>query len=100
MQLYAGSSKQFIEDAVQNQIAEKLKLAFNSQFRFSPSPGEVASWRNSLSKLKDVFQRAKLTDHGVVLEYQLPLSSKRLDCMVTKNNSDRHSSAIIVELKQ
>jgi len=100
VQLYAGSSKQFIEDAVQNQIAEKLKLAFNSQFRFSPSPGEVASWRNSLSKLKDVFQRAKLTDHGVVLEYQLPLSSKRLDCMVTGNNSDRRGSAVIVELKQ
>lgn len=100
MQLYSGSSKQFIEDAVQNQIAEKLRLAFNAQYRYSPSPGEVMSWRNSLSKLKDVFERAELTDHGVVLEYQLPLSSKRLDCMVTGNDESRRGNAVIVELKQ
>lgn len=100
MQLYAGSSKRFIEDTVQNQIAEKLRHAFHAQYRFSPSDGEVRSWRNSLSKMKDVFERAELTDHGVVLEYQLPLSSKRLDCMVTGNDGNRRGNAVIVELKQ
>jgi hypothetical protein len=30
-----------------------------------------------------VFQEARLDDHGVLLEYQLPLTSRRLDCIVT-----------------
>jgi DUF2075 family protein len=100
MQLYAGSSRQFIEDAVQNQVAEKLRLAFVDYYRHSPSPGEITSWRNSLSKIKDVFQKAELLDHGVVLEYQLPLSSKRLDCMITGKESPTQDGAVIVELKQ
>lgn len=100
MQLYTGTSKQFIEDAVQNQISEKLRLSFLDHFRYSPSPQEVNSWRNSLSKIKDVFQRADLSDHGVILEYQLPLSSKRLDCLVTGKDGDKRDNAVIVELKQ
>jgi hypothetical protein len=30
MRLFAGTSEQFLEDTVQNQIAEKLRLAFFS----------------------------------------------------------------------
>jgi len=100
MQLYSGSSGQFIEDAVQNRIAGKLKTAFLEQFRYSPSEGEVRSWHNSLTKIKDVFQRADLGDHGVILEYQLPLTSKRLDCLITGKDSARSDNAVIVELKQ
>lgn len=100
MQLYSGSSAQFIEDAVQNRIAGKLKLAFQENFRYQPPDSEVRSWHNSLSRMKDVFQRAELFDHGVALEYQLPLSSKRLDCMITGTDDSRSANAVIVELKQ
>lgn len=100
MRLYAGSSWQFIEDTVQNQIAEKLRLAFAEQYRFNPSRAEVSSWRNSLRAMCSIFQRANLTDHGVLLEYQLPFSSKRLDCMVCGRDAKQRDSAVIVELKQ
>ncbi len=43
---------------------------------------EISSWRNSLRAVSDVFREANLDDHGVILEYQLPLSSRRLDCMI------------------
>ena len=52
MELYAGSSTQFIEDSVQNRIAGKLKSAFMDQYRYQPSEGEVRSWPNSLGKIK------------------------------------------------
>ncbi len=100
MQLYSGTSTQFIEDSVQNRIAGKLKSAFLEQFRYQPSDNEVRSWHNSLSRMKDVFQRAELLDHGVVLEYRLPLTSKRLDCMITGKDGERSDNAVIVELKQ
>jgi hypothetical protein len=100
MRLYAGSSQQFVMDTIQNQIAGKLRNAFFNYYRFNPSPGEVMSWRNSLRAMSHVFQYAKLMDHGVLLEYQLPLTSRRLDCMITGRDEDGRDNAVIVELKQ
>jgi hypothetical protein len=100
MQLYSGTTPQFIEDAVQNRIAEKLQEAFFAHFRYRPSPGEVNSWRNSLRAMCNVVQYAKLEDNGLLLEYQLPLTSKRLDFMITGRDAAGASNAVIVELKQ
>jgi DUF2075 family protein len=98
--LYSGTSQQFIQDTIQNQIAEKLKQAFFYHLRYNPSPGEVNSWRNSLKAICLVFQYANLTDHGVILEYQLPLSSLRLDCLICGKDSSLVDNAVIIELKQ
>lgn len=100
MRLYAGTSEQFITDTVQNQIADKLKIAFFASFRFNPSPGEMNSWRNSLKSMSLVLQYAKLLDHGIILEYQLPLTSCRLDCMIMGRDSQNCDNAVIIELKQ
>ena len=100
MRLFAGTSKQFIEDTVQNQIAEKLRLAFLDYFRYNPSPSEVNSWRNSLRAISIVFQYANFFDQGIILEYQLPLTSRRLDCLICGRDSDDKDNAVIIELKQ
>jgi uncharacterized protein len=100
MRLFAGTSEQFLEDTVQNQIAEKLRLAFFSYFRFYPSPSEVNSWKNSLRAVSLVFLTSKLTDQGILLEYQLPMTSRRLDCMICGKDADGKDNAVIIELKQ
>jgi hypothetical protein len=100
MRLYAGLSTHFIRDTAQNQIAGKLEDAFFRYYGYKPAPSEVASWHNSLRAMAQVFEDASLTDHGVILEYQLPLSSLRLDCMVCGQDSTAVDNAVIVELKQ
>ncbi len=100
MRLFAGSSQQFMEDTVQNQIAEKLRSAFFAYFRYYPSPSEMNSWRNSLRAVSLVFYNARLEDQGVMLEYQLPMTSKRLDCLVCGKDTHKKDNAIIIELKQ
>lgn len=100
MRLYAGMSQNFIHDTVHNQIAGKLSDAFIRNFRYKPSPSEVNSWRNSLRAVSDVFQLAHLDDHGVILEFQLPLTSRRLDCLVCGKDGHARDSAVIIELKQ
>ena len=100
MRLYSGSSAQFIEDSVRNQIAERLRAAFFEHFRYNPSPAEVAAWRNSLRAFSQVLEHGQLTDHGIIIEYQLPLTSKRLDCLVCGRDTDGAPQAVIVELKQ
>lgn len=100
MQLYAGTSKDFISDATRNGIASKLEKAFLNAFHYKPSIQEVQSWQNSLFRMAFTLQEGKLLDHGVLLEYQLPLSSRRLDCMVTGHSDGGQPYSVIVELKQ
>lgn len=88
MRLYSGLSPHFIKDNVHNRIAEKLTDAFRREFRHAPPPSEVASWRNSLRAISQVLDDADFHDHGILLEYQLPMTSKRLDCMVTGQDGE------------
>ncbi len=100
MQLYAGSTKQFVQDSIQNQIAQKLSGAWFDYYGSKPSDNERRSWQNSLSKMSQVVQYANLLDNGVLVEYQLPLSSKRIDCLFTGLDGHAEPHAVIVELKQ
>ena len=100
MRLYAGTSGQFVEDTVLNQIAGKLRNAFFGHYRYNPPQAEVHSWQNSLRAMAGILQYGELLDHGVLLEYQLPLTSRRLDFMVTGKGQSDADNAVIVELKQ
>jgi uncharacterized protein len=100
MQLYVGSSSAFITDATRNEIARKLKTAFLATYHYNPSPQEVRSWQNSLLQMAVTLQVGGMDDQGILLEYQLPLSSRRLDVMVTGQNADGQAQSVIVELKQ
>jgi len=100
MRLYSGSSQQFIDDTYQNQITEKITASFFRQMGHIPPPGEVNAWRNSLRATSMVFQHANLRNHGVIIEYQLPSTSKRLDCMICGKDAVERDNAVIIELKQ
>lgn len=100
MRLYSGTTASLIEDTTQNRIATKLSDAFFHEFRFQPAPSEVNSWRNSLRAVSQVFQEGELLNHGVILEFQLPLTSRRLDCLITGRNAWSRENSVVVELKQ
>ncbi|MGZ5719196.1 MAG: DNA/RNA helicase domain-containing protein, partial [Burkholderiales bacterium] len=67
---------------------------------YSPSASEENSWKYSINALSKQLKRSELDDHGIILEMQLPLTSLRLDCMVTGTDSKGEDGAVIVELKQ
>lgn len=100
MYLYTGSSTAFIGEVVQNRIADSMKTSFFNHYRFHPAPSEVKSWQNSLRAVCNVLQFGSFDDHGIIVEYQLPLTSKRLDCMVTGTDSLSKANAVVIELKQ
>jgi DUF2075 family protein len=100
MRLYAGPSTHFIRDTVHNQIAGKLQDSFFRYYGYKAPLAEVTSWQNSLRAMAQVFEEADLKDHGVLLEYQLPLASMRLDCMICGQDAAAADNAVIVELKQ
>jgi hypothetical protein len=77
-----------------------LEDSFFRSFRFEPSHAEVNSWRHSLRALSQELQEARLLNNGILLEYQLRLTSKRLDCLVTGRDNIAANQTVILELKQ
>ncbi len=100
MRLYSGMVTDFVRASAHNQIAGMLKDAFFRHYRYEPPQSEVRSWQNSLKAMSLVFTSCGFDDQGVMLEYRLPLSSKRLDCVVCAEDGARRPNAVIVELKQ
>ena len=100
MHLYQGTTQQFIGDATQARLANQLADRFFAEFRYRPSPSEVTSWRNSLGAMAMVLQLADLTDQGILVEVRLPLSSRRLDVLITGQHPTTGDAAVVVELKQ
>ena len=100
MKLYAGTTEQFVADSQLHRIAEKLRNEYVAQIGYKPGPAEFNAWQNSLQALALLINQAKLEDHGVILEYQLGNTSKRLDAMLTGRSSSSAENAVVVELKQ
>lgn len=100
MRIYANHAKHFIEDCERNQITEKLRLGFELAHGYTPGPSEIQSWRNSLRALAMVLGRAGLVDQGILLEYKLPQTSKRIDCVLCGFSEAGQAAAVILELKQ
>jgi uncharacterized protein len=99
-ELYWGTTSAFVEHTKQNEIAERLRAAFIDYYGWKPPESEVRSWRNSLKSLSNAIELGGLLDHGLLLEFQLPLTSKRLDAMITGHDREGRPGAVIVELKQ
>ena len=99
MKLYAGTTEQFRADAQMHRIAEKLRAEHTTQIGHRPPPGEVHAWQNSLMALSRLVDQAELNDHGVILEYQLGNTSRRLDAMLTGHSPTSAENAVVVELR-
>lgn len=100
MQLYSGSSAHFIEKAIDNEIAFTLRENFRRYLGYLPSPSESRSWLVSLKDLAFSMRTAQLENTGILVEYRLPMTSKRLDAMITGVGDDKRDRAVIIELKQ
>ncbi len=100
MKLYSGSSEQFIQDILENRLADKLRTAYEAYYYRLASPQELVSWTNSLQFVKNIIEYASLRDNMLVVEYELPYCNRRIDCLLFGKGKDASPHAVIMELKQ
>ncbi|MEU0193380.1 DUF2075 domain-containing protein [Streptomyces afghaniensis] len=86
-------------------LDSSLYLHLNEQFThmhgYRPSPSEVRSWQRSIPALTAALNDAGLGDVEVMLEYALPLNSKRADAVLAGVHPvTGDPSYVVVELKQ
>ncbi len=87
--------------AVEQQLAGLLAEHFGHQVGYLPGAGEVRSWERSLPVLARDLVDAGLSQVEVLVEYRLPLSSKRIDAVLAGvHPKTGRASYVVVELKQ
>ena len=82
-------------------LGTTLATQMAHQLNRSASASEVRSWDASLAALAADLEQADLGGVEVLVEYQLPLSSKRVDVVLAGEHPRRGGpSYVVVELKQ
>lgn len=101
MILYSSTVQSFKHSVDNNQITEKIELAFLNGFGKRASEGERRAWNNSMPYMGNIIRNSKIPDDcGVLIEYNIPTSSKRVDFIVTGRNIEDKENFVLIELKQ
>ena len=100
MRLYEGTVKQFRGDVIQNKIVEIISNNYLIHYGRAISPSEKNSWNNSLNFVKNALDFTGLSDNKIVIEYELPYSSRRIDVLLFGKNSAYEDNVVLIELKQ
>lgn len=101
MIVYSASKQDFIDDVESNQIHHQILAELKRKAGFSVGKSEIESWRNSMQYMYKVLHGDEIPGNaGVAIEYTIPLTSKRVDFILSGQNADKLETAVIVELKQ
>lgn len=101
MILYRNTKGGFTQDVRDNLIAEKIENAFFEHCISHNNDAEYRSWANSMQYMCNVLDDAEIpNDCKVAIEYQIPLTSKRVDFLIAGTDNDKQNNIVVVELKQ
>src|SRR3989338_10778543 len=100
MILYENTIERFNEDVMQNRVADRAAEKYRVHYNRNPGDSEYRSWAISLAILRNSFQYADLKDNHILVEYELPYSSQRVDVMLFGKDVKEQENVVILELKQ
>lgn len=101
MIIYQNSAKGFRESVDSNRIVQDIETEYIAKFGRHVGQGEKRSWNNSLRFMESILRNANVADDcGVLLEYNIPSTSKRIDFVISGHDEQNHENFVIIELKQ
>lgn len=100
MILYQGTILEFNEDVMHNRIADRTAERYCVYYNRNPGESERRSWTRSLTVLNNSFIYSGLKDNYVVVEYELPYTSRRIDVLLFGKDYENNQNIILMELKQ
>ena len=101
MLIYSGTKADFMADTDSEQLETKLYNAIKEKMNRTTGLSELNSWRNSLKEMFIVLNDLAIpADAGVAIEYNIPQTSKRIDFLVSGNDTDDTGNVVVIELKQ
>lgn len=101
MIIYSGTKEKLNSDIVAGTLAHKISDEFVARLHYSTGAAEYRSWENSLREMNAVLQMSALPDDvEIAVEFQIPLTSKRVDFMIAGLDENGQRNVVVVELKQ
>ncbi len=101
MIVYSSTKNGFSQDILDGVLVDKIEDAFFAHLGRHTSNNEIRSWNNSLQYMDRVLGDPAIPeDCGISIEYQIPLTSKRIDFIISGVDNNGASSIVIIELKQ
>jgi uncharacterized protein len=98
--LYQNTARGFRSDVDENRIADLLQASFLEKMGRHPAR-EISAWNNSLRAMEPVLRNSGISDDcGVLVEYKIPLTSRRIDFVVAGEGEDASRNFVVIELKQ
>jgi uncharacterized protein len=99
MILYRKTAGNFLADVDNNTLVEEIERAFIQQIGWVP-PREIDSWNHSLRCMESIVRKSDVSkDCGILIEYKIPPTSKRIDFLIAGNDDEGNRNLVIVELK-
>ena len=101
MIVYSATKSQFRSDVMSNDIGNIVLQTYQKRTGRKTGKSEIDSWINSLPYMDRVLDDEQIpNDAGVAIEFHIPLTTKRIDFILTGKDAERRDTAVLVELKQ
>lgn len=101
MIVYQSTKEGFLMDVLSNNIDTIIHNSYFEHLGRHTSRNEVLSWSNSMMYMNTILSDGEIPDNaGVSIEFQIPLTSKRIDFIITGINENKKEQVLIIELKQ
>lgn len=101
MIVYNDTKKQFVDDVRCNVIADKILTLVRERGINAGQDAEFASWQNSMNFMRNIVDDREIDDEvRIAIEYNIPLTSKRVDFIISGADQNDRDNVVIVELKQ
>ncbi|MDE1465274.1 hypothetical protein [Spartinivicinus poritis] len=101
MLVYSATKQEFVDDVRSNRIGEIIENEVFRKLNKNSPKSEFVSWENSLRYMFQVLIDPEIPSSArVAIEYNIPLTNRRVDFILTGRNKDFQDSAVIIELKQ
>ena len=101
MIIYENTKGGFIDDIRNGDIADKIKESFYANNISNNNDAEYRAWSNSLMFMRNVLDDDEISnDCSLAIEYQIPLTSKRVDFLIAGKDENNNNNIVVIELKQ
>lgn len=101
MIIYENTRGGFINDVRTGSIAAKVQSSFERHGIHHNNDSEYRAWSNSLMYMRNVLDDDAIPeDVSLAIEYQIPLTSKRVDFLLAGRDDNDVANVVVIELKQ
>ena len=100
MIVYEATKSSFMEDVENDIIISRIETEYTKHFGRS-GMSQVNSWKNSMDNMYKVLNDLTIpADAGIAIEFNIPMTAKRIDFIITGLSEKKEKTVIIIELKQ